>query len=51
MRSAEPTLSQQFVTIEWMNKEVSVPLKQLEPIKATSTTEQAVADWHYWLNR
>jgi hypothetical protein len=51
MSSIEPTLGQQFVTIEWMNRELGVPLKQLEPIKATSTTEQAVADWHYWLNR
>ena len=51
MSPTDPTLSQMFVTIEWMNKELGVPLKQLEPIDASSNTEQAIADWHYWLER
>ena len=29
--SSEPSLRQQFVTIEWMNREFGVPLSQLEP--------------------
>jgi hypothetical protein len=40
-----------FVTIEWMDRELGVPLKQLEPVDASSTTDQAIADWHYWLDR
>lgn len=51
MSSTEPTLSQQFVTIEWMNRELGVPLAQLEPIDVDADTEQAIADWHYWLER
>ena len=51
MSSTEPTLSQQFVTVEWMNRELGVPLEQLEPIDASDDTEQAMADWHYWLER
>jgi hypothetical protein len=51
MSSADPTLRQQSVTIEWKNQELGVPLKQLEPVDASSTTEQAIADWHYWLER
>jgi hypothetical protein len=51
MSSTEPTLSQQFVTVEWMNRELGVPLEQLEPIDASDDTEQAIADWHYWLER
>jgi len=31
--SSEPTLRQQFVTIEWMDREFGVPLSQLEPIE------------------
>ena len=51
MSSTEPTLSQQFVTVEWMDRELGVPLEQLEPIDASDGTEQAIADWHYWLER
>ena len=49
--SSEPSLRQQFVTIKWMDREFSVPLSQLEPVDASDATEQAVSDWHYWLNR
>jgi hypothetical protein len=51
MPPTEPTLNQLFVTIEWMDRELGVPLKQLEPVDASSITEQAIADWHYWLKR
>lgn len=49
--SSEPSLRQQFVTIKWMDREFGVPLSQLEPVDAGDDTEQAVSDWHYWLNR
>lgn len=51
MSSADPTLSQMFVTIEWMDRELGVPLAQLEPVDPDSDTEQAIGDWHYWLER
>jgi len=51
MSSTEPTLSQQFVTVEWMNRELGVPLEQLESVDGGDDTEQAIADWHYWLER
>jgi hypothetical protein len=49
--SSEPSLGQQFVTIDWKGREFGVPLSQLEPVEATSDTTQAVEDWHYWLDR
>jgi hypothetical protein len=49
--STKSTLSQQRVTVEWMNRELGVPLEQLEPVDASDATEQAIADWHYWLER
>ncbi|PSP54195.1 hypothetical protein BRC74_01630 [Halobacteriales archaeon QH_7_68_42] len=49
--SSELSLRQQFVTIEWMDREFGVPLSQLEPVDASDATEQAVSDWHYWLDR
>jgi hypothetical protein len=51
MSPTEPTLSQMFVTVEWMDRKVGVPLEQLEPVDASRDTEQAIADWHYWLER
>lgn len=51
MSSTEPTLSQQYVTVEWMDRELGVPLEQLEPVDDSDATEQAIADWHYWLER
>jgi hypothetical protein len=49
--SSEPSLRQQFVTIEWKGREFGVPLSQLEPVDAGDDTAQAIADWHYWLDR
>lgn len=46
MPSTELSLRQQFVTIEWGNRKLGVPLSQLEPVEASSTTEEAIADWH-----
>lgn len=51
MPSTDPTLEQLFVTVAWMDRELGVPLEQLEPVEASSETEEAVADWHYWLER
>jgi hypothetical protein len=51
MSSVESSESEMFVTIEWMNRELGVPLAQLEPIDVDPDTEQAVADWHYWDGR
>ena len=51
MSPTEPTLSQMYVKVEWMNRELGVPLEQLEQIDANTDTEQAIADWHYWLER
>lgn len=51
MSQTEPTLSQQYVTVEWMDRELGVPLEQLEPVAASDDTKQAIEDWHYWLER
>ena len=29
----------------------SVPLYEIEAIDADSETQEAIADWHYWVNR
>jgi hypothetical protein len=43
--------SEMFVTVDWMDRELGVPLAQLEPVDAPGETAQAIADWHYWNRR
>jgi Calcium binding len=43
--------SEMLVRMRWRKRSVAVPLSQLEPLGADATTRQAVADWHYWLER
>jgi hypothetical protein len=39
-----------FVQIELQGREMGVPLAQLRPIKVDEQTQEAVEDWHYWVN-
>lgn len=49
--SAERSLRQQSVMVEWMGRELGVPLSQLEPVAGSDDTAQAIEDWHYWVDR
>ena len=40
-----------FVEIEWEGDTLAVPLIQLEATEADEETQQAIADWHYWVNQ
>jgi len=35
------------VNIEWEDDSLAVPLSQLNEMKTTAKTKQAIADWHY----
>jgi len=34
-----------------MDRELGVSLEQLAAVDPSDETEQAIADWHYWLER
>jgi hypothetical protein len=51
MAPEEECEHEMFVTIEWQGRDLAVPLAQLEPVKADEETQEAIADWHYWVNR
>lgn len=51
MPSEEECEHEIFVTIRWERKSLAVPLSQLEAIHAEEQTQEAVEDWHYWVNR
>ena len=40
-----------FVLIRWESHEFGVPLIQLEGIQVDKETQQAIEDWHYWVNQ
>jgi hypothetical protein len=40
-----------FVEIAWEGDTLAVPLIQLEAPEADEETQQAIADWHYWVNQ
>jgi len=40
-----------FVEIDWEGDTLAVPLIQLEASEADEETQQAIADWHYWVNQ
>lgn len=39
------------VTIRWGDDTLAIPLSQIEGVKTTATTKQAISDWHYWVAR
>src|SRR6266487_6677232 len=40
-----------FVLIRWKPHELAVPLRQLEGSHVDEQTQQAIEDWHYWVNQ
>nr|WP_240471196.1 calcium-binding protein [Halorubrum tropicale] len=39
---------EKVVLVEWMDREFSVPLSQLEVLNVDQDTRDTVDDWHYW---
>jgi hypothetical protein len=40
-----------LVLIQWKRRQFAVPLMQLEGTQVDEETQQALEDWHYWVNR
>ena len=40
-----------FVFIRRKPRQLAVPLIQLEGVQADEETQQAIEDWHYWVNQ
>jgi hypothetical protein len=48
---ADECESEMFITVPWEKRALAVPLALLAPIRAEQTTQQAVSDWHYWIEQ
>jgi hypothetical protein len=52
MAPEEECEQEMFVEIDYDGDTLAVPLMQLEAIAdVDAETQQAVSDWHYWVNR
>jgi Calcium binding len=51
MASEGACSSDMLVMIEWQDRTMAVPLSQLMATDADDETVDAIADWHYWLDR
>ena len=41
--------SDMLALIRWQGRSMAVPLSQLLTIKGDEATNEAIADWHYWV--
>ena len=48
---AEECEHEMFVMIRWKSRQLAVPLMQLGGIDVDEETQQAIEDWHYWVDR
>ncbi len=39
-----------LVWVRWPKRKLAVPLSQLVPLINDEVTNEAVADWHYWVS-
>jgi len=51
MAPAEECEHEMFVLIQRKQRQLAVPLMQLEGVQVDKETQQAIEDWHYWVNR
>jgi Calcium binding len=51
MASDEDCEKEMLVLIQWKKRQLAVPLMQLEGIDVDEESQQAIADWQYWVGR
>ena len=51
MASADDCEHDMLVTVQWNQRQLAVPLMQLEGVQVDEETKQAMEDWQYWVGR
>ena len=51
MAPEEECEQEMFVEIQWEDDVLGIPLSQLKPIETDEGTQEAVEDWHYWVDQ
>ncbi len=40
-----------LVIVEWHGRELGIKLEQIEAVEIDDEREEAISEWHYWVNR
>jgi hypothetical protein len=51
MAPEEECRCEMFVGMRWERRPLAVPLSQLQVVHGDEQTQEAVADWHYWVQQ
>jgi hypothetical protein len=51
MAPEDECMREMFIEIQWGDRTLGVPLAQLQPLDADEDTQEAIADWYYWVAR
>jgi hypothetical protein len=51
MAPDDECVHEMFVMIRWKPHQLAVPLMQLQGIDVDEKTQQAIEDWHYWVDQ
>ena len=51
MAPVEECDHEMFVMIQWQSHEFAVPLIELQGVDVDEKTQQAIEDWHYWVDQ
>jgi hypothetical protein len=51
MAPEDACASDMLVLIRWQGRNMAVPLSQLLAIQGDEATNEAIADWHYWVGQ
>jgi hypothetical protein len=51
MTSESECMREMFVEIQWSDRTFGLPLAQLQPLNVDDETQEAIEDWHYWVDR
>jgi len=51
MPAEEVCQHEMFVNIAWQERLLAVPLAQLSGVSVDDETQQAIQDWHTWVDR
>jgi Calcium binding len=49
MAPEEACASDMLVLIRWQGRTMAIPLSQLQALTGNKATNEAIADWHYWV--
>ena len=49
MAPGDDCMKEMFVLVGFADRELGVPLIQLDPVKPDKATREATEDWRYWV--